>query len=448
MQDLQPEDQRDPIQKALDDLSAENTAQAKESDRSMQAPREGLLSQERKRKRDPERHEPIQVRLGAELPRQNPVPPPTMPASRSPQKGPQRVVQSRNTLLGEILESENLNLKFPQYDSRHGNQMLPDFDAAAQRLPLQNNVRHDTGIQAGSHTSPMDNLNQSFYHNRGQLPFSDGRPHDPAELDHFARPNESLMDQYEYQNRSPVLQARGERVQQPFMDQQQHAEDLRRPPQNANSIDSRTAYTATPSPRKLPLGRQGTAKSVASPFFKKPTIPAYRNSPQPRAFRKPVLMDPNYPTRVSSRQSPVEYQRQKTTNGLSFIHEPEPILSGSVYPGYGGPEPTIAQMRPRGFELGLPYQNGNRTVGPPPQTPRRHDIGNVPSLPSVQPSLHGPYTTPSQSRHGMDQQNLSTIRGVKAGGVAMQAALPVRPTPIITKPHNIWSSGSGRRAMR
>ncbi|GAB7346566.1 hypothetical protein MBLNU457_5758t1 [Dothideomycetes sp. NU457] len=447
-QELQLGDQRDPIQKALDDLSAENAEQVKEKDRTKEDSHDELPSQERKRKRDSEKHEPIQVRLNNELARPNPMPPPGIPASRSPQRSPQRLVQSRNTPQEPVTESGRLDLKFPPNDRSHGNQMLSSFDAAVPRFSPQKNVQHDAGVQASLYESPIDNLDQNYYHDRGRLPYSNGRHPELAASDHLDLPAQSLMDQYGYQNQSPVRQARGESVQQPFPKQQQQFEGQRPPLQDGRSVDVRTAYTATPSPRKVPLGRQATAMSVASPFFKKPTIPAYRDSPQSRGFRKPASMEPNYPTRISTGQSPVQYQRQKTTNGLSFMHEPEPITNGSAYPNYGGPGNTIAQMRPRGFEHGVPYQHGHRNHGPPPQTPRRHDVGSVPSLPSVQPSLHVPYTTPSQSRHSMDQQNLGTIRGVKAGGFSMQTPLPVRPTPMITKAHNIWSSGSGRRAMR
>jgi len=223
------------------------------------------------------------------------------------------------------------------------------------------------------------------------------------------------------------------------------SEDPHRHRQDRRVNGSRQPYTedAVSSPRRIQHPRQNTANSVASPFFKKATISRPDEGPQVPAFRFTAPGNQNQQSRLVSRQGPVEYRGQKTTNGLSFIQEPETAMSNrSMYSAYTGAEPTRASMRPMQDGLEPLYRQDHGVFHPPPQTPRRSDLGTVQSLPSMQPSIQGPYMTPSRPRHGTEQ--LITVRGAKVGACGPRDVLSAHPAPM----GNIWSSGGGVRVRR
>jgi len=372
----------------------------------------------------------------------NSMPPPMIPASRSPQQSQQRVVRNH-----DVSTAENLNLKFSCHDNNPEQQIGANVEQETQKLTAQNHRRQDARIQAIPRGESMNRFDQTHYHEHSQSSPFDGQAGVSGELDHFAPQAEPLMNQPGFQGQSPsawprITQARGERVSQ-----SNHRRDAYRFPQERAVNGNRMSYTGTTtsSPRKMQPSRHGTTNSVASPFFKKASISRFEELPQRPAFRYPAPVHQNHQPRLVSRQGPVEYRGQKTTNGVSFIQEPETAMQNRlIYPKYTAAEPTTASMRSIQDESDFRYRHGDRPFEPPPQTPRRHGLGTVPSLPSMQPSMHGPYTTPSRIRHGMGQQDFGTIRSAKAGGLLARDALPVRPTPM----SNIWSSGSGRRVMR
>ena len=322
-----------------------------------------------------------------------------IPASRSPQKSPQRVVRDY-----DVSDAGNLNLKFSYHDSNPEKQVVANVEQETQKFQAQNYRRQDARIQAIPRGESMNSFDQTHYHKHSQSSPFDRQAGVSGELDHFAHQAEPLMNQSGFQGQSPsawprITQARGERVSQ-----SNHGHDAYRFPQDRTVKGNRMSYTGTTtsSPRKMQPPRHGTANSVASPFFKKASISRFEEVPQRPAFRYAAPVNQNHQLRLVSRQGPVEYRGKKTTTGLSFIQEPETAVQNrSIYPEYTAAESTTASMRSTQDESDFRYRHGDRPFEPPPQTPRRHALGTVPSLSSMQPSIHGPYTTPSHPRHGM-----------------------------------------------